>query len=244
MIIGNCFMDAVGSSQKPCTIDREESSHGNGSFASQARFIGRDVYKYTGGAWDIAHFMVREPVFLFGALMGAAAGAARGGVGKMYQHVRGQDPDTRTLANYAYKPAEKVYKFLKNNLDKPLMPVTTLITIPVVLSGAAIAVVGTVLPAVSCVIYKGVKHAIGQGAETKKLSEYCIKMFDLAKGLYAVGMFITGGIGLVILAAFLPMIGFTSCVYPTICLAGWFYTMAVAFPATLCQGVAMRPLFS
>ena len=237
-------MDAVKSRQTIHLGEIEDRSLAYQPFTSQARYFGRKVCLYTRGAWDITHFMVREPVFLFGALMGAAAGAARGGVGKMYQHVRGQDPDTRTLANYAYKPAEKVYKFLKNNLDKPLMPVTTLITIPVVLSGAAIAVVGTVLPAVSCVIYKGVKHAIGQGAETKKLSEYCIKMFDLAKGLYAVGMFITGGIGLVILAAFLPMIGFTSCVYPTICLAGWFYTMAVAFPATLCQGVAMRPLFS
>ena len=188
--------------------------------------------------------MVREPVFLFGALVGAAAGAACGGVCKMYKHARGQGPDTRTLADYAYKPAEKVYKFLKRNLDKPLMPVTTLLTVPVVLSGAAIAVVGTVLPAVGCVIYKGAKHAIGQGAETKKLSEYGIKMLQLAKDLYAGGMFITGGIGLLIFGAFLPMIGFTSWVYPTICLAGWFYIMGVAFPAFLCQKVAPKPLFS
>lgn len=244
MIIGNCFMDAVGSSQKPCSIDRKESSHGNGSFASQARFIGRDVYQYTGAAWNIAHLMVREPVFLFGALMGAAAGAARGGVCKMYKHARGQGPDTRTLANYAFKPAKKVYKFLKDNLDKPLMPVTTLLTVPVVLSGVAIAVVGTVLPAVSCVIYKGVKHAIGEGADTKKLSEYGIKMLKLAENLYVGGMAITGAIGLLLLGVFLPMIGITSWVYPTICLAGCFYMWAVAFPATLCQGFAPNPLFS
>lgn len=237
-------MDAVKSSQMIRLGEIEDRSRANEPFTSQARFFGRKVCLYTHGAWEVAHSMVCEPVFLFGALMGAAAGAVHGGICKMYQHARGQGPDTRTLANYAYKPAEKVYKFLKNNLDKPLMPVTTLITVPVVLSGAAIAVVGTVLPAVSCVIYKGVKHAIGQGAETKKLSEYGIKMLQLAKDLYGIGMFITGGIGLLILGAFLPMIGFTSWVYPTICLAGWFYIMAVAFPAILCQRVAMRPLFS
>ena len=237
-------MDAVKSSQKICFYESEDRSRCNESFTCQARIFGRNVYRYTCGAWDIAHIMVREPVFLFGALMGAAAGAARGGVCKLYQHAQGQGPDTRTLANYAYKPAEKVYKFLEHNLDKPLMPVTTLLTVPVVLSGAAIAVVGTVLPAVSCVIYKGVKHAIGQGAETKKLSEYGIKMLQLAKDLYAGGMFITGSIGLLIFGTFLPMLGFTSWVYPTICLAGWAYIMGVAFPALLCQGVAPRPLFS
>lgn len=237
-------MDGVKSSQKICFHELEDRSRGNESFTTQARFIGRDVQLYTRAAWDITHFLVREPVFLFGALMGAGAGAARGGVCKMYQHARGQGPDTRTLANYAYKPAEKVYKFLKDNLDKPLMPVTTLLTVPVVLSGAAIAVVGTVLPAVSCVIYKGFKHAIGEGADTKKLSEYGIKMLQLAKNLYMGGMTITGAIGLLVLGAFLPMIGFTSLVYPTICFAAWYYMMGVAFPALLCQGVAMRPLFS
>ena len=56
------------------------------------------------------------------------------------------------------------------------MLVSAAMTVPMVFAGMATVVVGVTIYAVGCGIYKGFKHAIGEGAETKKLSEYAVKL--------------------------------------------------------------------
>ena len=224
-------MNVVGSSQKPdCMTGRKFEAE---SHESRVSFIGRSVRRCTGLVWCLTHHMVLQPPCLFGALVGGAAGVVSGSIYKIYKNAVGQGADTKKIADYAVKLAGKVYHLAKNILDKPLRFVSTALFVPAALGGMAIAVVGTALPAVGCAVYKMMKHVIGQGAETKKLSEYAIDLLDLGAVLFVGGTASTIVLGPMIAAGFFPIAG-----YPIV-----FCLLAVGGPAAVCQWLSPRSLF-
>ena len=224
-------MDAVGSNQKPdCMIGQRCETE---SLEPRVNFIGRSVRRCTGLVWYFTHHMVLQPPCLFGALIGGAAGVASGSIFKIYKNAVGQGADTKKIADYAVKLAGKVYHLAKDILEKPLMLVSTALFVPGALSGMAIAVVGTTLPAVGCAVYKMMKHVIGQGAETKKLSEYAVELLDLGAVLFVGGTASTIALGPMIAAGFFPIAG-----YPIV-----FCLLAIGGPAAACQWLSPRSLF-
>ena len=197
-------MDITGTSQTLISVTSEQSSSEPGSLKSQASFIGRKVVKDTRKIWEFTHNMLHLPLCQAGAIIGGAAGLVGGTVYKIYKNARGQSADTKRIEDYAVKPYEMGYKFVKALVNKPLMLVSAAMTVPMVFAGMATVVAGVTIYAVGCGIYKGFKHAIGEGAETKKLSEYAVKLINAVEPLYFAGAVVSGVIGSVTLATIFP----------------------------------------
>ena len=226
-------MDVSGTSQALSIASSDQPSSEPGSLKSQARFVGRNVVKDTGKIWKFTHNMVHLPFCLAGAVVGGAAGLVGGTAYKMYKNARGQSADTRRIEDYAVKPCKMAYKFVKALVNKPLMVVSAALTVPMVFAGMATVVVGTTISAVGCGIYKGFKHAIGEGAETKKLSEYAVKLINLVEPLYLSGAITSGILGSLILAAIYPLY-----VFPI-----WAPLFTGGFSAAFCYEESVQPYF-
>ena len=218
-------MDTTGTSQKLNGAINQQSSCDTTSLRSHAVFTGRKLYKYTGMIWRFTHNTVHLPPCIIGCVIGGALGLVGGAVYKIYKNAKGESADTRSLGAYAIKPAKTAYRFVKDLLDKSLLPVSTVLTASLVFGGMAVALVGVVVPAVVCAIYKGFKHAIGEGAETKKLSEYAIHLLDFATGCYVIGAAATGFVGSSILAV----------IYPVPCFSLWLYLCGAGAPLALAR---------
>ena len=226
-------MDVTGASQSVISTTSEQSSCEPASLKSQARFIGRNVVKDTRKIWEFTHNMVHLPLCMAGAVIGGAAGLVGGTAYKIYKNARGQSADTRRIEDYAVKPCKMGYKFVKALVNKPLMVVSAALTVPMVFAGMATVVAGTAIAAVGCGIYKGFKHAIGEGAETKKLSEYAVKLINLVEPLYVGGAISSGILGSLILATIYPPY-----VFPAL---APFYVWG--FPSALCYEDSVQPYF-
>ncbi len=183
--------------------------------------------------WEFTHNMVHLPFCLTGAVIGGAAGLVGGTVYKIYKNAKGQSADTKRIEDYAVKPCKMAYKFVKALVNKPLMLVSAAMTVPMVFAGMATVVVGTAIAAVGCGIYKGFKHAIGEGAETKKLSKYVVKLIKLVEPLYLIGAVTSGIFGSLILAAIYPPYVFPA--LAPLCIFG--------LPAALCHEDSVQPYF-
>ena len=218
-------MDTTGTSQKLNGVINQQSSSDTQSLSSHAVFAGRKLYKYTGMIWRFTHNTVHLPPCIIGCAIGGALGLVGGAVYKIYKNAKGESADTRPVWAYAIKPAKTAYRFVKDLIDRPLLPVSTVLTVPLVFAGMAVALVGVVVPAVVCAMYKGCKHAIGEGAETKKLSEYAIQLLDFAPGCYVIGAAATGLLGSLILAG----------IYPAQCFALWLYLCGAGAPLALAR---------
>ena len=218
-------MDAVGTSQKLNGVINQQSQYETKSLRSHAVFTGRKLIKYTGMIWRFTHNSVHLPPCIIGCTIGAALGLFGGAVYKIYKHAMGESAGTRSIGAYAIKPAKTAYRLVKDLVDKPLLPVSTVLTVALVFAGMAVALVGVVVPAVVCVIYKGCKHAIGEGTETKKLSEYAIHLLDFATGCYVIGAAATGFSGSLILAG----------IYPVPCFSLWLYLFGAGAPLALAR---------
>ena len=177
--------------------------------------------------------MVHLPLCLAGAVIGGTAGLVGGTVYKIYKNARGQSADTKRIEDYAVKPCKMGYKFVKALVNKPLMLVSAAMTVPMVFAGMATVVAGTTISAVGCGIYKGFKHAIGEGAETKKLSEYAVKLINLVEPLYVSGAVTSGILASLILASIYPPY-----VFPAL---APFYGFGM--PAALCYEDSVQPYF-
>ena len=188
-------MDAIGTSQKLNGVINQQSQCETESLKSHAVFSGRKLIKYTGMIWRFTHNAVHLTPCVIGFVIGGVLGLVGGTVYKIYKNARGESADTRCISAYAIKSAKTAYRFVKTLLDQPLLPVSTVLTVPLVFAGMTVALVGVVVSAVACTIYKGFKHAIGEGAETKKLSEYAIHLLDFATHLYVVGAAAVGILG-------------------------------------------------
>lgn len=226
-------MDVTGTSQALSIASSDQPSSEPGSLKSQARFVGRNVVKDTGKIWKFTHNMVHLPFCLAGAVVGGAAGLVGGTAYKIYKNARGQSADTRRIEDYAVKPCKMAYKFVKALVNKPLMVVSAALTVPMVFAGMATVVVGTTISAVGCGIYKGFKHAIGEGAETKKLSEYAVKLINLVEPLYLSGAITSGILGSLILAV----------IYPPYVLPIWAPLFTGGFSAAFCYEESVQPYF-
>ena len=226
-------MDVTGTSQAVISVAGEPSSSEPGSLKSHASFVGRKVVKDTRKIWEFTHNMVHLPLCLAGAMIGGAAGLIGGTVYKVYKNVRGQSADTKRIEDYAVKPCKMGYKFVKTLVNKPLMVVSAAMTVPMVFAGMATAVAGTAIYAVGCGIYKGFKHAIGEGAETKKLSEYAVKLINAVEPLYLSGAITTGILGPLILAP----------IYPAYVFPIWAPLFTGGFSAAFCYEDSVRPYF-
>ncbi len=218
-------MDAMGTSQTLNGVINQQPGCETKSLRSHVTFTGRKLIKYTGMIWRFTHNAVHLPPCIIGCAVGGALGLVGGTVYKIYKNARGESADTLSIWAYAIKPAKTAYRFIKDAIDKPLLPVSTLLTVPLVFGGMAVALVGVVVPAVACTIYKGFKHAIGEGAETKKLSEYAIHLLDFATDCYVVGAATTGLLGSSILAV----------IYPVPCLYLWLYLCGVGAPVAFAR---------
>ena len=227
------MMDVSGASQALTSGSSEQSISEPGSLKSHASFVGRKVVKHTRTIWEFTHNMVHLPLCLAGAMIGGAVGLVGGSVYKMYKNARGQSADTRRIEDYAVKPCKMAYKFVKTLVNKPLMVVSAAMTVPMVFAGMATAVAGTAIYAVGCGIYKGFKHAIGEGAETKKLSEYAVKLINAVEPLYLSGAITTGILGPLILAP----------IYPTYVFPALAPFYAWGFPAAFCYEDSVQPYF-
>lgn len=213
-------MDAIGTSQMLNDVINQQAQCETKSLKSHAVFSGRKLIKYTGTIWRLTHNAVHLSPCIIGFTVGGALGLVGGTVYKIYKNARGESADTRSIAAYAIKSAKTAYRFVKTLLDKPLLPVSTVLTVPLVFAGMTVALVGVVVSAVACTIYKGFKHAIGEGAETKKLSEYAIHLLDLATELYAFGAAAAGILGSTVLTFF----------YPGTCFYLWLYLCVTGVP--------------
>lgn len=213
-------MDAMGTSQKLNSVINQQSQYETKSLKSHAVFTGRKLIKYTGMIWRFTHNAVHLPPCIIGLAIGGALGLVGGTVYKIYKNAKGESADTRSIGDYAIKPAKTAYRFVKDLIDKPLLLVSTVLTVPLVFAGMAVALVGVVVPAVVCTLYKGFKHAIGEGAETKKLSEYAIHLLDFATDLYVFGAAATGILGSTVLAY----------LYPGTCFTLWLYLCVTGAP--------------
>ena len=188
-------MDAMGTSQKLNGVINQQSQCETESLKSHAVFSGRKLFKYTGMIWRFTHNAVHLTPCVIGFAIGGALGLVGGTVYKIYKNARGESADTRCISAYAIKSAKTAYRFVQTWLDQPLVPVSPVLTVPLVFAGMTVALVGVVVSAVACTIYKGFKHAIGEGAETKKLSEYAIHLLDFATHLYVFGAAAVGILG-------------------------------------------------
>ena len=213
-------MNATGTSQKLNGVINQQSQCETESLKSHAVFAGRRLIKDTGIIWRVTHNAMHLSPCIIGYAIGGVVGLVGGTVYKVYKNARGESADTRCLGAYAVNVAKLAYKFVKTVLDKPLLPVSTVLTVPLVFAGMTVALVGVVVSAVVCTIYKGFKHAIGDGAETKKLSEYAIHLVDLGTYLYAYGAAAAGILGSTALTFF----------YPGICLYPWLYLCVTGVP--------------
>ena len=227
------IMDVTGASQALISVGSEQSSSEPGSLKSHASFAGRRVVKDTRKIWEFTHNMVHLPLCLAGATIGGAAGLIGGTVYKIYKNVRGQSADTKRIEDYAVKPCKMGYKFVKALVNKPLMVVSAALTVPMVFAGMATVVAGVTIYAVGCGIYKGFKHAIGEGAETKKLSEYAVKLINAVEPLYLSGAITTGIAGSLTLAA----------IYPPYVLPIWAPLFTWGFTAAFCYEDSVQPYF-
>lgn len=226
-------MDVTGASHALISVGSDQSSSDVGSLKSHARFVGRRVVKDTRKIWEFTHNMVHLPLCLAGAVIGGAAGLVGGTAYKIYKNARGQSADTKRIEDYAVKPCKMAYKFVKTLVNKPLMAVSAALTVPMVFAGMATAVVGTAISAVGCGIYKGFKHAIGEGAETKKLSEYAVKLIKLVEPLYMGGAITSGILGFLILAA----------IYPPYVIPALAPFTTFGLPSALCYEDSVQPYF-
>lgn len=218
-------MEAIGTSHKLNGVINQQSRCETRSLKSHAVFTGRKLIKYTGMIWRFTHNTVHLPPCIIGCVIGGAVGLVGGAAYKIYKNAKGESADTRRIWAYAIKPAKTAYRLVKDLIDKPLLPVSTVLTAPLVFAGMAVALVGVVVPAVACAIYKGCKHAIGEGAETKKLSEYAIHLLDFATGCYVIGAAATGLFGSFILAG----------LYPVPCFSLWLYLCGAGAPLALAR---------
>lgn len=226
-------MDVTGTSQAVISVAGEPSSSEPGSLKSHASFVGRKVVKDTRKIWEFTHNMVHLPLCLAGAMIGGAAGLIGGTVHKIYKNARGQSADTKRIEDYAVKPCKMGYKFVKTLVNKPLMVVSAALTVPMVFAGMATVVAGVTISAVGCGIYKGFKHAIGEGAETKKLSEYAVKLINIVEPLYLSGAITSGILGSVILAA----------IYPLYVFPFWTPLFTGGFSSAICYEDTVQPYF-
>lgn len=228
-------MDATGTSQKLNGVINQQSQCETKSLKSHAVFAGRKLIKDTGMIWQITHNAVHLSPCVIGYAIGGVLGLVGGTVYKIYKNARGESADTRCISAYAIKSAKTTYRFVKTLLDKPLLPVSTVLTVPLVFAGMTVALVGVVVSAVVCTIYKGFKHAIGDGAETKKLSEYAICLLDLATHLYVFGAAAAGILGSTALAY----------LYPGTFFYLWLYLCVTGVPiAIACESEDWQDTFS
>lgn len=155
-------------------ISRRENINNNESFASRASFAGRRVAEQAFAFWEGAHRCTHQSVGLVGAALGAVIGGIGGAVYKVGKSVIGQGAQTKSLSDYAIRSARVGYNMLSTVSRVITAPAVAAAALAFSAVGVAGAVVGATVATVAAPVYKMVKHALGQGAQTKRISDYII----------------------------------------------------------------------
>ena len=186
----------------PDTIYRFDSVRSR-SCASRAMFAGRKVGRHSVAIWQKIHKCGRQPVGLFGAVLGAAVGHVGGAVYEAGMDALGQRVQTKPLADYALRPAQLGYKAFFGLAGPALAPVIAALALVFSASGVLGAAAGATISALGVPVYQKVKHASGDRNPTKRLSDYVI---DAAALGARAGMIATAAGAVVVGAVFSPWI--------------------------------------
>ena len=144
------------------------------SFGSRVTFAGRKVFNNIRFIVGVSHLSLCQPFGLVGAALGAGVVFVGGAVYKAGMHALGRAEQTRPLADYVVKAANKTRDTTCDLVGVVLTPVSGVFALSLSAAGVAGAALGATVTVAGTSVYNMVKLYKGEYAQTKNISDYVI----------------------------------------------------------------------